>query len=242
MLITPETPLSRRFEHAIRPHLDAVAGHALFRALADGSATLDECRAALLGFYPLVAAFPCYLGVTRARIAPSTPHAIAARAWFHANLRVEANHARWWIEWGRVVGLTPADFRDARPSPAMAGQNAYLLSVATRGSIAEAAAAINYAVEGATGLWTRAIAPGMPRLAARHGLVLDRAVTRWLRAHARYDDAHPREALEVVKVFARDELEIARAARAAVKSLLHFAAALDEVRRRPALSECKSSF
>jgi hypothetical protein len=47
-------------------------------------------------------------------------------------------------------------------------------------------------------------------------------------AHAEYDDKHPTEALEVVKIFASDERAMSRAAAAAVRSLEYYKLALDD--------------
>ena len=49
--------------------------------------------------------------------------------------------------------------------------------------------------------------------------------------HASYDDTHPAEALEVVKIFATDEASMARAADAAVRSLEYYEMALDDALR-----------
>ena len=199
MHLTPATPLSELFAEIVRPQMDAVASHTLFRRLEDASVTLAQCRKGLLGFYPLVEAFPRYMSLTLAKVGShDLPRAAEARAWLMNNIRTEAMHAKWWVDWGRPVGLEPADFAAAQPSAAMDAQNHFLFRVATTGTIAEAAAAVNYAVEGATGIWTKTVAPAIPRIGEKHGFELDRRAMRWLEAHADYDDAHPREALEVV--------------------------------------------
>ena len=58
-------------------------------------------------------------------------------------------------------------------------------------------AATNYAIEGATGEWAQLVcssdryAGSLPEEKRKTGM-------RWLRAHARYDDSHPWEALEII--------------------------------------------
>jgi pyrroloquinoline quinone (PQQ) biosynthesis protein C len=74
--------------------------------------------------------------------------------------------------------------------------------MAYRGSLAEAFAAVNYAIEGTTGEWTRLVMP-----AFRDHFGDDKYSLMWLVEHAEYDDAHPREALELIKITTRDEEE-----------------------------------
>jgi len=58
-------------------------------------------------------------------------------------------------------------------------------------------AATNYAIEGVTGEWAQLVcsanvyADSLPPERRKTGM-------RWLRAHARYDDSHPWEALEII--------------------------------------------
>src|SRR5260221_10624581 len=54
---------------------------------------------------------------------------------------------------------------------------------------------------------------------------------RRMDAHAEYDDRHPAEALEVVKIFATDEASMMRAAQAALRSLEYYEMALDDALR-----------
>lgn len=230
MRLTPPTSLSDLFCARVDPHLEQVAAHPFFRHLEEASATLAQCRKALLGFYPLVESFPRYMALVLARIGShDAPRAADARGWLMRNIKTEEAHARWFVEWGRPIGLGPDDFAAARPTARMDAQNCFLYRTAATVPIAEAVAAVNYAVEGATGIWTRRVRPALPEIARRHGLALDDRALRWILAHADYDDTHPREALEVIKIFARDEGTMARAAEAANRSLEYFSMALDDV-------------
>ena len=51
----------------------------------------------------------------------------------------------------------------------------------------------------------------------------------WIRAHARYDDTHPYEAMEHVVACAEEEHDLSRALEAAERSLEYYALGLDEV-------------
>jgi pyrroloquinoline quinone (PQQ) biosynthesis protein C len=229
MDLTRPTPLSSAFVDEVHPAMCRVTEHEFFRRLSSARATLGQCRKGLLGFFPLVEAFPRYMGLTLERLgSDDRPRADEARAWLEENIRTEGRHARWWRDWGRAFGISADEFQHARATPAMDAPNHYLREVARSGSVAEAVAAVNYAIEGTTGVWTRTLLPSLPRLGETLGLALPERSLRWVRAHARYDDRHPIEALEIVKVFAADEATRSSAARAAIRSLEFLVAALDD--------------
>jgi pyrroloquinoline quinone (PQQ) biosynthesis protein C len=98
-----------------------------------------------------------------------------------------------------ALGLTYEEIVTHRAGPEVATLQEYLWSVAYRGTLAEAFGAINYAIEGTTGGWTRLVLPDFTKRLGDQPSSL-----RWLVDHAEYDDAHPREALELVKLTATD--------------------------------------
>src|SRR5262245_4559223 len=142
MRLTEPTPLSNAFVDRVSPAMAEVTGHEYFRLARDGALTLAQSRKALLGFYPLIEAFPRQLTRTPARMESG-----AARDWLAANVKTESRHAAWWIDWGRAFGLEPQDYR-RETTEAMDGPNRYLAQVSAEGSIAESVAAVNYALEG----------------------------------------------------------------------------------------------
>jgi len=81
---------------------------------------------------------------------------------------------------------------------------------------------VNYAIEGTTGEWTRLV---MPAFTERFGE--DRSSLMWLAEHAEYDDAHPREALELIKLTARDDDDRKAVAEAVRRSLELFRRGFD---------------
>jgi pyrroloquinoline quinone (PQQ) biosynthesis protein C len=223
--------LSERFVAAQRERFQAVAEHPFFTRF-DFEATSAQMRKGLLGFYPLIESFPRWMATVLSRIdAHQRPRAAEAREWYIRNISLEERHRQWWIDCGAPLGLEPRDFGLHRPTAAMEAHQHYLFHVVHEGTIAEAAAALNYAVEGATGSWTRIM-----RTAARSrlgvlGIRFEERALRWLDAHAGYDDLHPLEALEVVKIFATDEASMMQAAAAAVRSLEYYEMALDDALR-----------
>jgi len=229
--LTAPTALSERFVAAQRERFQAVAEHAYFTRFG-AEATPAQMRKALLGFYPLIEAFPRWMGTVLSRIdAGERPRAAEARDWYVRNITVEERHREWWIDCGIPLGLSPDDFTRHRPPAAMEAHQHFLFHVVHEGSVAEAAAALNYAVEGATGQWARRMRTAARARFQALGLRFDDRALRWVDAHAGYDDAHPAEALEVVKIFATDEASMAQAAEAAVRSLEYYAMALDEALR-----------
>lgn len=227
MKLTPDTVLSARFVAGQREALRAVAGHPFFSGFA--SVTQPQLRKALLGFYPLIESFPRMMATVLSRIDPAvSPRAGEAREWYLGNIALEERHRAWWIDCGAPLGLSAADFRSARPSVAMEAQQNFLFRIVHEGSVAEAAAALNYAVEGATGEWARALRAAVRARFEQLGLRFGKRALRWVDAHAAYDDKHPAEALEVIKIFASDEPAMTRATAAAIRSLEYYAMALTD--------------
>ena len=86
----------------------------------------------------------------------------------------------------------------------------------------EAFGAVNYAIEGTTGEWTRLV---LPAFRERYGE--DSGALLWLTEHAEYDDAHPREAFELIKITVRDEAEHAKVESSTRRSLELFRRGFD---------------
>src|SRR5260221_9227702 len=160
--------------------------------------------------------------------AHSRPRADEARDWLVRNIAIEERHREWWIDCGVPLGIKPRDFAGHVSSPQIEAHQNFLWRVVREKSVAEAVAALNYAVEGATGAWTRKMRGATRERFEKLGIRFDERALKWFDAHAEYDDLHPVEALEVVKIFADDEPSIMRAAAAAVRSLEYYKMALDD--------------
>ncbi|MDF2446342.1 MAG: pyrroloquinoline quinone biosynthesis protein [Moraxellaceae bacterium] len=228
--ITPHPAWAQRFWNDLAPVKDRIATHALFREMADGELSLARFRHALLNFYPLVGNFPHYMALTLARTQEvSRPGMLATRDWLINNIRIEQRHLYWYRDWAMGFGISPAALDAVTPPPAMDAVNHFLWHVNQRGSIAESLAATNLAIEWATGDWTQSVVKGM-RLYAERGVArIDRRSMAWLRAHAHYDDAHPHEAMELVKQLCDNDPELqARAFAAARRGMEYYLLALDD--------------
>lgn len=192
---TPHPAWCESMLTALQPEWRAVIDAPLFAEGAKGSLSEDGWRKLILDFFCIIEAFPKYMGVTLAKTTYGRRAGdFLARDWLIGNIRVEALHVQWYLQWAEGHGLSADDLIAHRPGPEVAALYEWLWSVAHRGTLAEAIGAINYAVEGLTGELCREVLPAFrERYGAKH-----RAL-QWLMAHAEYDDAHPSEALEIVK-------------------------------------------
>ncbi|AUX44623.1 hypothetical protein SOCE26_060890 [Sorangium cellulosum] len=169
---------------------------------------IDEATWGLLlrEFFCVVEAFPKYMGLSLAKTTyGQSPRDFLVRDWLIGNIRVEALHVRWYLDWAAGHGISTAEITGHRPSPEVASLFEWLWSVSHRGTLAEAVGAVNYAIEGVTGEWSRVVLPAFTKLYGEGSKSLT-----WLAAHANYDDAHPREALEIVKLATTSADEIRR--------------------------------
>lgn len=150
------------------------------------------------GLWPFIERFPSYmaLNLLKTRYGRSAGDDLARR-WLVRNIRVEQNHAEYWLNWAEGAGVA-RDHLLHEPAPAgTEGLHRWCEEISTSGSLAAGMVATNYAIEGATGEWARMIYES-----ATYGASFPPEVRasslRWLKMHAAYDDAHPWEALEIV--------------------------------------------
>ncbi len=185
----------------LKPDWNGVLESPLFEATAHEEFPEESWRHVVLEFFGVVESFPKYMGVYLAKTTfGRRPGDILARDWLIGNIRTEALHAQWFIDWAIGLGVSYEEMVSHRPGPEVAALQEFLWSMAYRGTLAEAFGAVNYAIEGTTGEWTRLVLPAYRR---RFGD--DKHALMWLIEHAEYDDAHPREALELIKITAAED-------------------------------------
>jgi pyrroloquinoline quinone (PQQ) biosynthesis protein C len=174
-----------------------VAEHRLFRQMRDAILPPRAAANFLIRVWPVIEQFPQYMGRNLAKLQFGKPGHDLARVFLTRNVRVEQSHADYWVAWAEASEVPYEALSrgsSAAPSASLAHWCWYICD---RGSLAEAVAATNYAIEGATGEWAQLVcssdcyASSLPDDKRKSGM-------RWLRAHARYDDNHPWEALEIV--------------------------------------------
>ncbi|MFN3715043.1 MAG: TenA family transcriptional regulator [Alcanivoracaceae bacterium] len=229
LTLTEHPPWAQTFWDSLEPFKGKVANHPFFNEMAAGTLHVDCFRHALLNFYPLVANFPHYMGLTLSRaVDMRLPGMLEARDWLIGNIRIEQRHLYWYRDWAKGFGITDADLDNVRPPPAMDAVNHYLWHMSQHAPVAEAIAATNLAIEWATGEWSRKVVHGMREYAKSGAAVIDRRTMAWLRAHAHYDDMHPHEAMELIKRLCHDDVSREGARHAAQHGMEYYVMALDD--------------
>jgi pyrroloquinoline quinone (PQQ) biosynthesis protein C len=175
----------------------SVTAHGLFRQMCDAALPPYAAANFLIRVWPVIEQFPQYMGRNLAKLQFGIPGHDLARVFLTRNVRVEQNHADYWVAWAEASGVSKQALlrgSAAAPSAALAHWCWYICD---RGSLAEGLAATNYAIEGATGEWAQLVCSS-DRYAGSLAQESRKSGMRWQRAHARYDDSHPWEALEIV--------------------------------------------
>lgn len=179
------------------PVKKTVVDHELWRAMCTGEDPEITPRF-LVGAWPAIERFPCYMArsLLKTRYGRSEGENLARR-WLVRNIRVEQNHAEYWLTWAEGAGV-PRErvLHGILPAGTQALAN-WCEQVSSGDSLAASLAAVNYGVEGATGEWSRILYES-ESFAAQYPEQTRRGSLRWLQLHAAYDDTHPWEALELV--------------------------------------------
>jgi pyrroloquinoline quinone (PQQ) biosynthesis protein C len=175
-----------------------VVNHEAWTLMREARMDAVGTRDFMVGIWPVIERFPGYmaLNLLKTRYGRSKGENMARR-WLVRNIRVEQNHAEYWLNWAEGAGVSQDEVLNG---PAPYGTEAlasWCEEVSRSGPLAAGMIATNYAVEGATGEWSQkvyesmAYAESFPKDIRAHSL-------RWLQLHAAYDDTHPWEALEIV--------------------------------------------
>lgn len=219
---------AQEFWDALVPLKDRVAHHPLFEQMGAGELSLDVFRRTLLNFYPLVESFPKYMALNLAKCRTDRPGHRQTRAWIMNNMRVEERHAAWYEDWAAGFGVSREALATVRPPAGMDAVNHYLRHVCGSGTLEEGIGAANLAIEWATGEWCRYVVKGMKAYRDRGEAEVDRRTMAWLRAHAHYDDAHPHEAMELIKLLCVDDASREAAFLATERGLEYYLLALED--------------
>ena len=232
--LTEHTPWAQQFWDDLVPLKNKVVNHPVFAEMASGRLSLPRFRCALLNFYPLVENFPKYMGLNLAKTLPGRfPGHEQAKNWLISNIKIEQRHAYWYQDWAMGFGLTLEDLEFVEPPAAMDAVNNFLWTMGRQGSLEEGIAATNLAIEWATGEWSQSVVKGMKAYQEDGVVTINRHSMAWLRAHASYDDDHPHEAMELVKLLCVEQESRDRAFKAAQRGLEYYIQALDYCYQTP---------
>lgn len=226
--VRPLSGWAEDFWKQLEPGKQAIVQHPLFLAMADGSLPVYTYRRALKYFYPLVENFPKYMALNLAKVQLRLPGHEQAKTWLIGNIKIEQRHAYWYEDWAAGFGLTVEALRETDPPARANAVNHYLWDCGRRSSLEEGLAATNIAIEWATGEWSRSVYEGMKKYQKRGEANASRRTLAWLRAHAAYDDMHPYEAMELIRLICCTEDQQDRALVAAIEGMDLYKLALDE--------------
>ncbi len=200
-----------------------------FGQMIEGELDIITFRQVMIDFYPLVENFPKYMALVLSKVPmEDTEEAKMARSWLIQNLNIERLHADWYRDWIWGFGVPRERTQgEVFPKPEVDAVNNFLWKVCTYGTLAESIAGLNFAIEGPTGEWSKAVYKNIRKYEGVEGVILDRKSLMWLKAHAKYDDHHPEEALEIIKAFATTEDEQERVKRAIRNGMSYYAIAAE---------------
>ena len=217
------------FLRRIEPFEQKITCHPYFEQMAAGTLSIKRFRGGLLNFYPMIENFPKYMELIATKLeAEKNDSGEKTRDWLLDNISVERQHAEWWKNWAVAFGVPSSRLRgEVSPPAEMDAINIYLWRICTHGSFVEAIAAVNFAIEGPTGAWTRKVCRSLTKYENIPGVTINSKTTQWVREHAAYDDRHPGEALEIIKWFASTANDRQKATRSAIRSMEYYSLALD---------------
>lgn len=175
-----------------------VVDHQLWDVMCDAEPRPDCTARFMVGIWPVIERFPAYMAqsLLKTRYGRSAGDDLARR-WLVRNIRVEQNHAEYWLHWAEGAGVPRTDVLEGALPAGTQGLADWCEDVSGRDSLAASVAAVNYAIEGATGEWA-SILYQSEGYAAQFPPESRKRSLRWLQLHAAYDDKHPWEALEIV--------------------------------------------
>jgi pyrroloquinoline quinone (PQQ) biosynthesis protein C len=175
-----------------------VTHHELFLRMRQGELEPAQSRCFLVGIWPVIEQFPQYMALNLLKVGFGRAHGHEeARRYLIRNIRVEQNHADHWLAWAEGAGLSRDDLVYGEMPPETHALSHWCWHTCERDSLAAGMAATNYAIEGATGEWSSWVCEldhyeqGFPEDTRTRAM-------KWLKLHAKYDDTHPWEALEII--------------------------------------------
>lgn len=220
--ITPDPEWVARLKHHVAPYWEAILGSPLVQEASAGTLPLGQMRAWMSQLYPFIETFPKWLALNLTKTEDAR-----SRAYLIENIRVEKKHADQWLHMAQGFGISPASLQGLRPIPAVDAITHWLWSINTQGSLAEGVAATSYAIEGVTHDIAVMVVKGFPKYDGQSGVQLDKRTYWWMEAHAKYDDLHPVQALEIMKLHTHTAAQEERVIFAAQRSLEFLRMAFD---------------
>jgi pyrroloquinoline quinone (PQQ) biosynthesis protein C len=175
-----------------------VLKHDLWTGMRRANLDAVTTRNFMVANWPVIERFPSYMAMSllKTRYGRSAGDDLA-RKWLVRNIRVEQNHAKYWLAWGIGSGVSRREILEGVAPAGTQSLPQWCEQVCASDSLEAGIVATNYAIEGVTGEWTK---PVFESAAYAQSFDEDqrKSSLRWLELHAAYDDTHPWEALEIV--------------------------------------------
>ncbi|GLX90810.1 TenA family transcriptional regulator [Pseudomonas weihenstephanensis] len=198
-----------------------VVEHEIYKRMRDNTIHPKTMRMYLIGGWPVVEQFSLYMGhnLGKTRYGRRLGEDMARR-WLIRNIRVELNHADYWVHWAKAHGVSLEDMIKQEIPAEFQALNDWCWHTCATDSLEVSMAATNYAIEGAVGEWSAVVCStnvyeeSFPEEGRKRAM-------KWLKMHAQYDDEHPWEALEIICTLVGlnpTEQELAALRRAVCKS------------------------
>lgn len=189
----------------LKPYWDDVLNSVWAQDFVEGKQSLREMQGWIIQLYPFIHTFPKYLAEALIKVEDDY-----SRAYYIGNIRVEKHHATQWLWMGKGFGLSEKEMMEyvdgTRPVLRdVQSLTDWLWYINAKGSVAEAVAATSFAIEGVTGDIARKVLPAFERYRDMPGVDISPKTIAWAKAHAHYDDEHPKIALEIVRKYATTE-------------------------------------
>jgi len=214
-----------RLHDYIRPYWDEMLNGEFVESVTNARLSIPEMQGWILQLYPFIHSFPKFLAEALIKVEDE-----ASRSFLIDNIRVEKTHAEHWVWMGMGFGLKKEEMLELAEGnrPVLRDVQSltdWLWYINTKGSLAEATAATSFAIEGITGDMATKACQGFESYRGRPGVDMSPKTYKWMREHARYDEVHPKIALEIVKRYATTERMQTKVMLAAKRSLqlLHLA-------------------
>jgi pyrroloquinoline quinone (PQQ) biosynthesis protein C len=177
---------------------NAVLNHPMWELMRTATIQPITARNFMVGLWSTIERFPDFMAfnLVKTKYGRSVGDNMARR-WLVRNIRVEQNHAEYWLDWAEGSGVSR---QDVLTGEAPAGSDILLNwceEISRNGSLAAGMIATNYAIEGVTGKWA-SIVNSSDLYKNSVPMQGRKSTLRWLELHADYDDEHPWEALEIV--------------------------------------------
>jgi len=219
---TPNPAWVIEMDTYLEPYRQVIWQSKLVQETSTGQLSLRQVKGWSIQFYPFIEYFPQFMATYLAKATDPM-----SRVFLIENLRIEKRHADQWIDMAKAFGVPREELFNTPIIPGVEALTHWMWSITSRGSFVEAVSATNYAIEGVTQGIATIMVKGFAKYHGKNGVLLDDKAYSWMEAHSSYDDLHPLEALEIIKLHALSSELQQKVKHAAKRSLEYLYGALE---------------